>query len=156
MKKFRGQKRYYKRLNNLKDLYKFNIDDSYDNYHIHIDFGFGNLSWKHRKSHLLSLFELFNCLKYNFASRKEEYQLFCYIIINGSNDDAIYIHTKNANIDNFPIKHNDYKIDYKLPYYYEDLLNKSKLNWYKTSWYYESEPYYGIIVYDINYGISTN
>ncbi len=158
MHKFKGQsqKRYYRKLLNLKHQYNFEVNDWYDLHHIHVDFGYGNLSWKHRKSHLIALFELFNDLKEKFKNRIEDYQIFCRIILNDSRDDALYIHTKNPNENNFPIVDNDYMIDFKIPSHYVQLLDQTKLDWYKISWYYENEPYYGIIVYDKNYGVAIN
>ena len=73
MKKFRGQRRYYRSLASNFVHENLDFDSWFDLWHTHIDWkGYGNLSWKHRKSHLESLFLLLKTLetKLNFMTKQ--------------------------------------------------------------------------------------
>ena len=125
LKKFRGQKRYYKNLS-IIDL---NIDfDSWFNlWHTHIDWkGIGNINWKHRKNHLEILFKYFEYLKVKLKSRKEPFQLFGLIDLNDSSNDAIYIHSENPYDVKFPYLLDEYKQNIELKKPWEDFFKNLK------------------------------
>ena len=96
MKKFRGQKKYYKRLlENDLDAYFDNLDFQswFDMWHTHPDWrGYGNISWKHRLQHLKALVRWFNYLKDKISEKSEEFQIFMMVDINDSGQDAVFIH----------------------------------------------------------------
>ena len=111
-KKFRGKKRYFKKL--IRDAGEFTpsleYDDWYDMWHYHADWnGYGNLAWKFRLKHIEAL-----CIVYqSFADRLKYYekphQLWIYLNRDDAGQDAVFFHTQNPNRDNFPCKIADAK-----------------------------------------------
>src|SRR5690606_33701579 len=57
-----------------------------------------------RKKYLNQLLETFDQLKLKLRTYPHDFQLWIMIDENESGDDCVYIHTKNPNTDNFPIK----------------------------------------------------
>ena len=77
----------------------------FDLWHTHVDWdGKGNKDWKTRKKYLNQLLETFDQLKLKLRTYPHDFQLLIMIDENESGDDCVYIHTKNPNADNFPIK----------------------------------------------------
>ena len=77
----------------------------FDLWHTHIDWdGKGNNDWKTRKKYLKQLLDQFDQLKLKLRTYPRDFQLWIMIDENESGDDCVYIHTKNPNADNFPIK----------------------------------------------------
>ena len=77
----------------------------FDLWHTHVDWGGkGNKDWKTRKKYLNQLLETFDQLKLKLRTYPHDFQLWIMIDENESGDDCVYIHTKNPNTDNFPIK----------------------------------------------------
>ncbi len=77
----------------------------FDLWHTHVDWdGKGNKDWKTRKKYLNQLLETFDQLKLKLRTYPHDFQLWIMIDENESGDDCVYIHTKNPNADNFPIK----------------------------------------------------
>ncbi|QNR25138.1 hypothetical protein [Croceimicrobium hydrocarbonivorans] len=116
MKKPRGLKKYYQRLeteNDLKKLTWFDLEDPnawFDYWHLHFDWnGLGNNSFKKRKPHLDKLFRHFQLLEEETKKLKKDFQLFAVLQDYKSEYDALYFHTRNPNKDNFPIKYNSLK-----------------------------------------------
>ncbi|QNF34635.1 hypothetical protein HUW51_18580 [Adhaeribacter swui] len=110
MKKLRGQRRYYRNLQKLKNFKNNALDLSgnsnswFDLWHIHFDWkGLGNKSWKKRKPHLDSLIKHFNSFEESLNSYPKPFHLFAIIHDYDSSDDAVYIHTSNPNQNNFPL-----------------------------------------------------
>jgi len=90
---------------------KYNLDFSggenswFDLWHIHTDLhGEGNKSSELRKLYLSKLLETFIELKSELYSYPHEFQVWMIINVEDSSDDGVYIHTKNPNDDNFPLK----------------------------------------------------
>lgn len=76
-----------------------------DNWHLHFDWkGYGNNSFKRRKPHLDKLFRHFELLIDKTKSLEKDFQLYAIILDHESYDDALFLHTKNPNADNFPWK----------------------------------------------------
>ena len=74
-------------------------------WHTHVDWdGKGNHDWKTRKKYLKQLLDQFDQLKLKLRTYPHDFQLWIMIDENESGDDCVYIHTKNPNADNFPIK----------------------------------------------------
>ncbi|MBC5993964.1 hypothetical protein [Pontibacter cellulosilyticus] len=107
MKK-RGLRKYFRNLKHQKlpEILDFSGAGQswFDLYHLHVDdLGLGNRSWKARKQHLDTLFELAECVKGKLLDYHKNYQFWIEVDENDSREDAIYIHTPNPNEDNFPI-----------------------------------------------------
>lgn len=158
MKKFRGKKRYYKRLlNNDLDYYFGNLDLNswFDFWHDHPDWdGYGNISWKHRFQHLQALIRRFNYLKDNLRDRKEDFQIFCLIDIKDSSQDSVFIHTKNPNHDNFPVKFERHIGNIDIPIQLRDFAESSGYEWFFYKWNRNDELVNLIYIYDKNVGLS--
>jgi len=113
MKKIRGLKKYYKRLETENDLDKatwLNFDDPdiwLDNWHLHFDWkGFGNNSFKKRKPHLDKLVRHFDILEKETTKLNKEFQLYAVLLDRDSYSDALFLNTPNPN-NKFPWKYND-------------------------------------------------
>lgn len=77
----------------------------FDLWHTHVDWkGEGNKNWTKRKKFLGELIQLYNQYKSELKDYPHDYQLWITIDDADSGQDAVYIHTKNPNADNFPIK----------------------------------------------------
>lgn len=77
----------------------------FDFWHTHVDWdGKGNKDWKTREKYLNELLKTFNELKVKLQDYPNDFQLWIMIDENESGDDCVYIHTKNPNADNFPLK----------------------------------------------------
>jgi len=110
--KLRGRKKYYRNLINqeIPEWIDFeNSDNWFDFFHQHIDNkDKGNKSWKSRKQHLDALFALAEKYEIELSKMNRDYQFWININERDSDDDAIYIHTKNPNKSEFPIKVKNY------------------------------------------------
>ena len=77
----------------------------FDFWHTHIDWNSdGNKSWNLRKEFLDKLLTEFENVKSELKKYPSEYQTWIMIDENDSGEDGIYIHTKNPNSENFPLK----------------------------------------------------
>ena len=77
----------------------------FDLWHTHVDWdGEGNTDWLVRKRNLHRLMELYTQYKQQLSAYPREYQIWISIDDVDSGQDAVYIHTKNPNADNFPYK----------------------------------------------------
>ncbi|RAV99162.1 hypothetical protein [Pseudochryseolinea flava] len=77
----------------------------FDLWHTHVDWdGKGNKDWKTRTRYLEQILETFDQLKQKLQTYPHAFQLWIMIDENDSGEDCVYIHTKNPNADNFPIK----------------------------------------------------
>ncbi len=109
-KKFRGQRKYYRKLKELSNYDWLDltggVNSWFDLWHDHMDWkGWGNINWKHRKPHLDALVSSFELLKMKLVNYTKDFQLFMYIEVNDSSSDAVYINTENPNGHrSFPMK----------------------------------------------------
>lgn len=77
----------------------------FDFWHTHIDWEIeGNKSWELRQSFLEKLITEFENVKIELKKYPHNFQTWIVIDENDSGEDGIYIHTKNPNSDNFPLK----------------------------------------------------
>lgn len=77
----------------------------FDLWHTHVDRDAkGNKDWKTRQMYLEQILETFEHLKQKLRTYPHDFQLWLMIDENDSGQDSVYIHTKNPNADNFPIK----------------------------------------------------
>lgn len=117
MKKLRGLRKYYRKLETENDLEKANWLDFedpelwLDHWHLHFDWwGMGNTSFKKRKPHLDKLFRHFELLEEETQKLKIDFQLFAIIFDYDSWSDALYIHTPNPN-NNFPRQYEKVRLE---------------------------------------------
>lgn len=101
MKKRRGLKRYYKKLQqcNRWDYWcnKLSDESSWCNYaHQHFDWlGYGGICWTERKAHLDTLFKHFSMIERCLKNVDRQFQMFALLHLNDSGQDALYFHTPN-------------------------------------------------------------
>ncbi len=75
-----------------------------DLWHVHFDWdGIGNDSVIDRKKHFSALFYAFRLAQLELASQPIPYQVFINISLQDSASDALYVHTPNPNLTEFPI-----------------------------------------------------
>jgi hypothetical protein len=108
MRKHRGLRRYYRKLQNENDLEKakwadFSDPDMwFDNWHLHFDWwGYSNNSFKRRKPHLDKLFRHFNNLEKETRKLKKNFQLHAVILDKSSEYDAVFVNTPNPNREDY-------------------------------------------------------
>ena len=76
-----------------------------DLWHTHVDWDRkGNKDWGTREKYLGQLLRTFDELKLKLRDYPKDFQLWIMIDENDGGEDCVYIHTKNPNADNFPIK----------------------------------------------------
>ncbi len=157
MRKFRGQKKYYKRLleKNL-DVYFDNLDFQswFDLWHTHPDWnGYGNISWRHRHQHLKALIRYFNYLKERISGRTGDFQIYLTIDINDSSQDAVFIHTANPNEDNFPIRFEAHSSRLEIPKELNDFIESLDLESFHYQWERDGKPVSMVFLYDQAIGL---
>ena len=124
MKKFRGQKRYYRNLKRRVNTFRLDLDEGhwYDMWHTHIDWaGYSNLGIKHRRQHLELLFQLYRSVLNQVNEYSGRYQTWLIIQEDGSQD-AAFFHTPNPNNENFPIQFKEVKWGMVAPEIFRDLV----------------------------------
>lgn len=157
MKKFRGQKKYYKKLlENDLDAYFNNLDFQswFDMWHTHTDWrGYGNISWKHRHQHLKALVRRFNFLKNKISEKSEEFQIFIMVDINDSSQDAVFIHTGNPNEENFPIQFKEYNGRIKMSKELTEFIESLNIEYFRYKWTRDNKPVCIVFLYDQAIGL---
>jgi len=82
----------------------------FDFWHTHVDWdGEGNKNFNIRLKYLKELLKLYENLKKDLKLYPNNYQIWIVIDENDSSEDAVYIHTKNPNNENFPLKMDNMK-----------------------------------------------
>lgn len=111
MKKQRGLKRYYKKLEHKNEFDKtleLNLDDpqTWPKYwHLHFDlYGQGDHSFKKRKPHLDKVFRHFDFLVARTRKLDCDFQLYAVILDFHSSSDALFLHIHDSNNGQFPFK----------------------------------------------------
>lgn len=134
IKKRRGLRRYYKNLATQNELDKttwLNFDNPETwskNGHIHFDpKGYGNNSFKIRRSHLDKLFRHFELLVDKTKELKSDYQLYSILLDFDSSSDALFLHTPNPNNSQFQFKASDLQLKTTLTNkHLDDYINNLK------------------------------
>lgn len=123
----------------------------FDFWHTHIDWnGDGNKNWILREKFLEKLLTEFENVKSELKKFPNEYQTWILIDENDSGEDGIYIHTKNPNSENFPLKikmENNIKCENQN---LSDFMNKTGLKIFG----FEHEDGNYFYLTDENYGLS--
>jgi hypothetical protein len=107
-KKLRGVRRYFRNLHRRASAYDlpFTESDWFDLWHTHPDWlGRGNKSGRYRREHLRAGLEIFNRIENKAKAYPSQYQLWVIIDRHDSAEDAVYVHTRNPNRDNFPYEY---------------------------------------------------
>jgi len=97
--------RYYVKLHKKSSRFAVRLDKKKwcDLYHEHFDWdGKGNVSRVHRIRHLNALLHALRRARIELAAYGKPHQLFAYIDLKNSADDALYVHTPNPNGSEFP------------------------------------------------------
>lgn len=101
--KVRGRRRYYRRLRRQADTFAVHPTSWYDLMHWHADWwGLGNLRWRERREHLAAVFTMFRRLIDETSNWTTPHQVWLAIDPYDSSQDAVYLHTRNPNEENFP------------------------------------------------------
>ena len=109
MKKRRGLKRYYNKLNQRNEWISWceYLSDpmAWCNFsHQHFDWkGYGNIRWKEREAHLTVLFKHFSIIAEHLKNYERPYQMYAILHLRDSGQDALFFHTPNPYSD-FPYK----------------------------------------------------
>lgn len=138
LKKFRGKKRYFRKLWSSVENFQAHVDDDswYDYWHRHLDFwGLGNDSLKIRRAHIKAHILLYTRILKQLEQLNKPYQTWVCIHDEDTGADAVYIHTPNPNAADFPANFDFLKLDCKLPNAFSDLIDTAQFN----IGYYESE-----------------
>jgi hypothetical protein len=142
MKKFRGIRRHYRKIEKLIANHEFHFDDSlwYNHWHIHLDWkGITDESVKHRRSHIKNYLKILQRVLDQSIGSGVEFQ--CWICIDPGlgQCDAIYIQTKNPHSE-FPIRIKDIEWDIEVPELLKGLINPEDYiigrSMYENSYYY--------------------
>lgn len=100
-----ADRRYYRELTSKSRSYAVRMDKKQwcDLHHDHFDWdGKGNASRAHRVRHLNALFRALRRARIELENYGHPYQLFAYVDLQNSADDALYVHTPNPNGTEFP------------------------------------------------------
>jgi hypothetical protein len=106
VRKFRGKRRYFRGVGERAAAFSIAPGPSswWDLWHYHADWpGWGNLRWSYRRAHIRALATVFNAICGARAQFPTPFQTWVLLSGDGADQDATYLHTPNANNDNFPI-----------------------------------------------------
>lgn len=105
-RKFRGKGRYYRRLRERAAHFVLDVTDEigFDLWHTHFDWpGHSNRGLRHRRLHLEALFHAFRRVLNQAGELERNLQVFCHIAPDSCPEqDALYVHSENANGTPFP------------------------------------------------------
>lgn len=142
MKKIRGIRRHYRKIEKLiSDLdFHFNEESWYNHWHIHLDWkGITDESIKHRRSHIKKYLEILQKIADQTRGSSVDFQ--CWISIDpGLGEcDAIYIQTNNPHSE-FPIKATNIEWNIDVPELMKGIVNINEYeigrSKYENSYYY--------------------
>ena len=100
-----SDRHYYAELKRRSRAFAVRMDKKEwcDLHHEHFDWdGKGNAGRVHRVRHLNALFRAFRRARVELDAYGRPYQLFAYVDLRNSADDALYVHTPNPNGTTFP------------------------------------------------------
>ncbi|HUQ02473.1 MAG TPA: hypothetical protein VM261_08260 [Kofleriaceae bacterium] len=104
-RRFRGRKRYFRGVHRDAAAFQLDItpDAWWDLWHYHADWpGWGNLRWRYRVEHLRALARVFQTIADARARFATPFQLWILVSGDDAGEDAVYLHTPNANETPFP------------------------------------------------------
>lgn len=106
MKKFRGLRRRYRRIDKKLNEINLTLDEEswYNGYHIHLDRkGLTDDSIKNRRNHIKKYLQFLDKIELLTKDSKRLFQTWILVDSGFGSSDAIYFHTENP-YNNFPIK----------------------------------------------------
>lgn len=104
-RKFRGKRTYFRRVLTHARQFQLQVHDDawWDYWHYHADWpGWGNASWKYRRSHLDVLGIVFQHCVAALVRYPKPFQTWILISGGDAGHDAVVVHTTNPNRDDFP------------------------------------------------------
>jgi len=104
-RRFRGKRGYFRRVLSHARQFRLHVHDDawWDNWHYHADWpGWGNASWKYRKTHLDALGIVFQHCTTALTRYPKPFQIWIFISGGDAGHDAVFIHSANPNRDDFP------------------------------------------------------
>lgn len=128
MKKFRGKRRYFRRM--WEQIAETDIDTSEESWyafsHTHLDFwGYGINSGKLRRAHVRGHLALLDKVIEQFEQSDRPYQAWAHFNETHPEYDAVFMHTTNP-YDEFPFKDEEAQETTQLPNLYRDLIDVTK------------------------------
>src|SRR5687768_13346779 len=103
--RFRGRRRYFRRVHRNAAAFQLAItpDAWWDLWHYHADWpGWGNVRWRYRVEHLRALARVFRTIAEARDRFHTPFQLWLLLSGDDAAEDAVYLHTPNANDTPFP------------------------------------------------------
>jgi hypothetical protein len=124
LKKFRGKKRYFRELWKQTDVNASDIQltEWFDFW------GIGNDRLKFRKEHIKAHMALYNNFLKELETCNRSYQSWVLINMNDAGQDAVFIHTPNANSDNYPYKNHNIDWNCSIPNFFKELIDIKSYN----------------------------
>lgn len=130
MKKFRGLRRRYKKIQSRLDNLVVNLNEEswYNFYHIHLDWkGITDYSTKNRRSHIKWYLAFLDKIEDLTRGQNKPFQTWIILDSGLASADAIYFHTENPHGE-FPIKFDDYEWDIQANELLKDIIDLDKYN----------------------------
>lgn len=96
---------YYAKLKRKSRTYAVRMDKKLwcDLHHEHFDWdGKGNTDRAHRVAHLNALLRALSRARFELTNYGKPFQIFGYVDLKNSSNDALYVHTPNPNGSEFP------------------------------------------------------
>ncbi|OPA73666.1 hypothetical protein BVG16_26565 [Paenibacillus selenitireducens] len=152
MKKFRGVRRHYYKVNNLINSISFHLNETdswYNFWHVHLEGrGVSNLSVKHRRNHIKLLKKLLERIEDHSKESKLEFQTWILIDSESGTNDSVYMHTLNPHSD-FPFFNENILWGANFPELFEGIFDEDEYVIGKT----RNEYGNGYIIYKRKLGI---
>jgi hypothetical protein len=141
MKKFRGVRRHYRKIEKQIFNQELHFDDEswYNHWHIHLDWkGITDNSVKHRRSHIKKYLKILERIDHQSGGTGIDFQSWICIDPGLGSCDAIYVQTKNPHSE-YPIQISDIEWDIEMPELLKGLINNEYVigrTKYKSFFYY--------------------
>ncbi|MGG4141490.1 hypothetical protein ABEW34_00015 [Paenibacillus algorifonticola] len=151
MKKFRGIRRHYRKIEKLIFSHQFHFEDEswYNHWHMHLDWkGLTDESIGHRKSHFKYYLNILDRIEEQSSGSRIDFQTWISINPEFGSDDAIYIHTKNP-YSEFPVQLLEIEWDIEVPELLKELINSNEYVIGRA----KHETSYSYYIYKIGIGI---
>lgn len=115
----------------LRDAQEFELDmgpdEWFDLWHTHVDWdGDGNDGAAARRPFLEALFIILDRLDQQAKAYPHPYQLWAWVLEEDSSQDAVFLHSKNPNSDNFPLEFDDVDFDAEYPEWLHGIVKEGR------------------------------
>lgn len=127
MKKFRGKRRYFRRLSHESRFATHELslapDSWFNHWHTHLDFyGYGNKNIRVRRQHLQASLALMLDAEQHLRQANIPHQVWMTVSLDDAAFDSVAIHTQNPEGSAFPYMITDPVLDQSLPAWLSDIL----------------------------------